>query len=76
MAALHLVFRPHDHVIAQIIKAKLAVGAIGDIGPVGFQAVRQAHPILVFAWGGAGRVKQECLLAVLGGSGHLQDAHR
>ncbi len=76
MAALDFVLQAVDHVVAQVVEAELGVGAVGDIGCVGFHAVHQAHLVLVFVRGLFLRVVQESLLAVLGGSRHLQDADR
>ena len=39
MLALHQKLRIGGHVVAQVVKAKLVVGAIGDIGEVGFAAL-------------------------------------
>ncbi len=76
VAALDFVLQPVDHVIPQVVEAELGVGAVGDVGRVGLHPVHQAHLVLVFVRGLFLRVVQEGLLAVLGGGGHLQDAHR
>ncbi len=39
LAALHLVGEFELHVVAQVIEAKLVVGAVGDVGAVGFAAL-------------------------------------
>ena len=39
MLALNLVFLVDDHVIAQVVKAQFIVGAVGDVGGVGFSAL-------------------------------------
>ena len=40
VAALYLVFLVDDHVVSQVVEAKLVVGAVGDIGVVGFLSER------------------------------------
>ena len=37
-AALHLVGQAHLHVVAEVVEAELAVGAVGDVGGVGLAA--------------------------------------
>ncbi len=39
MAALDLIFELELHVVAQVVEAELVVGAVGDVGAVGFAAL-------------------------------------
>ncbi len=39
MAALHLVLDLELHVVAEVVEAELVVGAVGDVGAVGFAAL-------------------------------------
>ena len=43
MAALHHVRLVHDHVVAQVVKAELVVGAVGHVRLIGFLAVGGRH---------------------------------
>ncbi len=46
MPALHLMLFPDTHVVAQVIEPELAVGAVGDVGPVVFLALLGVHSLL------------------------------
>ena len=46
MTALNTLLGAGDHVVAQIIEAKLGVGAIGDIGLVGRALKLERHVVL------------------------------
>ena len=46
MTALHALVRTRDHVVAQVVKAELAVGAIGDVGEVGIAPLDRIHVVL------------------------------
>ena len=37
--ALHHLFRPHDHVVTQVVEAELVVGAVGDVSRVRLPAL-------------------------------------
>ncbi len=75
MPALDAVFHAHRHVVAQVVEAELAVGAVGDIGGIGFGARHHPQLVLVFVGRFALQVDQESFLAVLGARCHLQHAH-
>ena len=40
VAALHAIVQVELHVVAQVVEAELVVGAVGDVGGVGFAALR------------------------------------
>ena len=40
MTALHAIVQVELHVVAQVVEAELVVGAVGDVGGVGFLALR------------------------------------
>ena len=46
VAALDAHVRPGDHVVAQVVKAKLGVGAVGDVGLVGRLLQAELHAVL------------------------------
>ena len=45
-AALDAHVGPHHHVVAQVVKAELGVGAVGDVSLVGGLLCRDAHAVL------------------------------
>ena len=46
MSALHALVAAADHVVAQVVEAKLAVGAVGDVGSVGRFLAVELHVVL------------------------------
>ena len=74
VAALHAIGEAHGHVVAQVVKAKFGVGAVGDIGGVGLDAIDHAEMQLVLVGRFLREIHKEGLLAVLGDGCHLQDA--
>ena len=44
VAALHEILEGMRHVVAQVVKAELVVGAVGDVGVVGDLALLRGHP--------------------------------
>ena len=46
VAALHALLGTGDHVVAQVIKAELGVGAVGDVGLVGRALELERHVVL------------------------------
>ena len=45
MAALHAVLCGRHHVVAQVVEAELRIGAVGDVGGIGFAAQRRRHVV-------------------------------
>ena len=76
MAALDAVAQAHGHIVAQVIEPEFGVGAVGDVTFVGEAAIHQTQVSLVLVRRLALEIDNEGLLAVLGGSGHLQHPDR
>ena len=74
VAALDAVFQAHGHVVAQVVEAEFVVGAVGDVGVVGFLPQHHAKLVLVFLGRGFAQVDEEGFFAVLGAGSHLQHA--
>ncbi len=75
MSALHTALPAHGDVIAQIVKTKLGVGAVGDISEVSLRAAYWAQQVGLLAQGVLVWIVDVSHLVAISAGGHLQHAH-